>query len=125
MVGGTPATTSPRLEVRALVLGHGVHGVEFSVDEGEPMPMRSIPQRAGLWVGELSPIARARGHRIRVHAFDREGGYSSDEIFFYPAWVQLRSTTNGFGLHRHSVGAWAEHGLLGTRLGPNANGKRW
>jgi len=25
----------------------------------------------------------------------------------------------------HSIGAWPEHGLLGSRLGPNRNGKKW
>ena len=26
---------------------------------------------------------------------------------------------------RFTIGAWPEHGLLGTQLGPNKNGKKW
>jgi Icc protein len=25
----------------------------------------------------------------------------------------------------NALGAWPEHGLLGTQLGPNKNGKKW
>jgi len=29
------------------------------------------------------------------------------------------------GCDVHAIGAWAEHGLTGTRLGPNKNGRHW
>lgn len=44
-------------------------------------------------------------------------------------WVLITSVDpralRALGEHRHSVGAWPEHGLLGTRLGPDANGRDW
>ena len=110
------------LTVRALVLGQGVGGVEVQVDGGEVAPMAAVPDDVGMWSVKVSSLSEGR-HRLRVTARGEGGALGEDEIA-----VRLplpKRTSPILGTHDSSIGAWPEHGLLGTRLGPNAKGRQW
>jgi hypothetical protein len=62
-------------------------------------------------------------HSLRVSVADERGTVATDEI----------RVAIGGGIERkrlerdqdNALGAWPEHGLVGTQLGPNKNGKKW
>lgn len=107
-VRGTPTTPSPH--VRAIVLGRDVHAVSLTIDDEPPRPMAPSPTRPGLWTVEVGAWRRAP-RRLRVTATDRRGRTGSDDC------VVARDAVGD--------GPWIEHGVLGTKLGPNANGHPW
>jgi hypothetical protein len=118
------AAFDPRggLTVRALVLGQDVSGVEVRVDGGESLAMAAVPAEVGMWSAAVGPVSEGR-HTIRVLAHGGSGILAHDEIVVcFPAPKRKPSV---LGTHDSRIGAWPEHGLLGTRLGPNANGREW
>jgi len=110
------------LIVRALVLGREVSHVEAQVNGGERLPMGQVPDEVGIWSVRAPPVSQGR-HTLRVEAHGPHGAVADDEIA-----IRLplpKRTAPVLGTHDNSIGAWPEHGLLGTRLGPNANGRQW
>lgn len=110
------------LTVRALVLGQDVSGVEVQVDGGERLAMAAVPGEVGMWSAAVDSLSDGR-HTVRVIAHSGEGAMVHDEIAVcFPAPKRKRSV---LGTHDSRIGAWPEHGLVGTRLGPNANERQW
>lgn len=121
-VDGRAVGARDAIDVHALVLGTDVASVSVRIDGAEAVAMTRVAERPGLWTATLAE--RLDGvHAIRVDAQASDGTTGSDTIRLRTA-IEPR-TSDVLGVDRHSVGAWPEHGLLGTKLGPNANGKDW
>jgi hypothetical protein len=92
----------------------------LSVDGGDAIAMARSADNA-LWT---APVDLSAGlHRIEVSA-----GTDRDAIQVLVRSEQdipRRGMPVAPGHDVHSVGAWPEHGLAGTQLGPNKNGKHW
>ena len=99
--------------------------VEVNATFGETTsPMQRIPG-SQVWevtiaCGEL----RSGTHPLRVVAVDADGGTCRDEIRTFvgsnrPARQRAARDQD------NALEAWPEHGLLGTQLGPNKNGRKW
>ena len=77
-----------------------------------------------VWEGTLHHALGPGLHGLRVTATDLRGKAATDEIRVLvgshrpPRHRVLRDQDN-------ALEAWPEHGLLGTQLGPNKNGKKW
>lgn len=109
-------------EVRALVLGADVASVTCRVDAGIAIAMRPVAGRPGLWAGGIgSPLPDDT--RIEVTAIASTGAIGCDAIRV--GHRDPSASDDALGRHSASVGAWPEHALLGTRLGPNAKGRKW
>ena len=67
---------------------------------------------------------RSGKHSLRVVAV-QDGETDSDQIEIDVGWTDAPAVRGRPGDHYASVGAWPAHGLMGTRLGPNANGTQW
>ena len=105
----TTAGDHARRAVRALVLGRDVVRVEASLDGGPRQAMRPMDDRPGRWsIAFDEPFDAAR---VRVIATDAQGHEAVDDLHL--------------AHDRGTEGPWIEHGVLGTRLGPNANGRAW
>lgn len=62
-------------------------------------------------------------YSLKVSVEDIRGKIATDEIRVLSGDLGQRKR-----LERdqdNALGAWPEHGLLGTQLGPNKNGKKW
>jgi hypothetical protein len=79
---------------------------------------------SNVWQGRLNTNELAEGvHSLRAIARTVDGVSAEDEIRFRagarPCLKRMiRDQDN-------QIGAWPEHGLLGTQLGPNKNGRKW
>lgn len=111
--------------VRAKVLGTTVPTVGVRIDDGAPLTM--TPGSAGIWTADVTGMADG-DHVITVTATGPDGAADHDTIMIRVsrAMITVRSPVKELPGHdRHSIGAWAEHGFLGTQLGPNKNGREW
>ncbi len=108
-------------EVRALVLGADVESVTCRIDDEAAIAMRPVAGRPGSWAAECGgPLPDDT--RVEVTAIGSTGASGCDAI---RVGHRDPSASDALGRHSASVGAWPEHALLGTRLGPNANGRKW
>ena len=117
----------PGFSVRAKVFGEGVTGVFLSIGDRETARMAPAAGATGVWTGEVC-VAADGEHRVRVRAVGPDGAEDTDqtEVLVSTAPPALRPPLkDGPGHDRHSIGAWAAHGVLGSQLGPNKNGKTW
>ncbi len=95
-----------------------VREVTLSIDGGPVTPMQQIP---GSRVWQCSPAPDGATRLAVVVAFE-DGTSTEDTILLQgPAPAKAESDHED----RHAIGAWPEHGLLGTQLGPNKNGRKW
>jgi 3',5'-cyclic-AMP phosphodiesterase len=113
------------ITVRAKIWGRGeIQHVHASIGKQESQLQR-VPDSA-VWEGVVDIAGLSDGmHPLVVRAEDREGQASEDRIHLYigkrPSLAFMRSEKD----QDNAVGAWPEHGLLGTQLGPNKNGRKW
>ncbi len=121
-----PATQSPDgpFTVRARVFGarHDAN-VSLVIDAHRAQPMRPAAGEPGVWSADASALRPGR-HALRVTAM-QDGEADSDEIEIDVGWQDSAPVRGRPGDHSASIGAWPAHGLMGTRLGPNANGTKW
>lgn len=107
---------SGEVEVRVRVWGaRPVRSVQASSSERtvDLAPLRG----ANLWSGKLE---LGKNGEISAEAKDEAGKVATDSILTVrPAVRRHRRDLE------NALEAWAERGLLGTRLGPNANGRKW
>ena len=110
--------------VRARVFGaeEGA-SVVLAVDADRPTPMRPVAGEPGVWSASAPALYPGR-HALRVTAV-QDGVADSDQIEIDTGWREDAPARGRPGDHSASIGAWPAHGLMGTRLGPNANGTRW
>jgi hypothetical protein len=89
--------------------------------------MAPVAGETGVWTGDVSDASDGE-HKVRVRAFGPNGAEDTDEI---EVLVSAQSAAQRPPLKYkpghdvHSVGAWTSHGVLGSQLGPNKNGKKW
>jgi len=63
---------------------------------------------------------------LTVHFEDEDGKSARDTIqFINAASGQCKPASRNSGDSENTIGAWPEHGILGTQLGPNKNGRKW
>jgi predicted phosphodiesterase len=75
-----------------------------------------------VWQGILHPGEAAwDSSLLRVAARTIDGKFAEDKIMIAPSRSPRRLARD----QENQIGAWPEHGLLGTQLGPNKNGKKW
>ena len=77
-------------------------------------------ERGGVWSCPWRPDGAP--HRITVRAETAAGDAGEDTIL---AGDPPEPTHAPAGSDIHAIGAWPERHLLGTRLGPNRNGRQW
>ena len=88
---------------------------------GQTIPMNRIDD-SDLWEAALRDLPEG-SHTLSVRFEDLQGKVASDEIRIA---VGRRAKRNFEARDQDNVlAAWPEHGLLGTQLGPNKNGKKW
>jgi len=77
---------------------------------------------SNLWEANI-PTPREGIYPLKVSFNDLNGTIATDEIRLSIS----RPAERSFELcdQDNALQAWPEHGLLGTRLGPNKNGKKW
>jgi 3',5'-cyclic-AMP phosphodiesterase len=64
--------------------------------------------------------------QLTVHFEDEDGKSAHDTIrFINPASGEWKPASRNPGDSENTIGAWPEHGILGTQLGPNKNGRKW
>jgi predicted phosphodiesterase len=88
---------------------------------GQVLPMIRVGN-SSVWEAELQP-AHDGVHPLHVSFEDADGKIASDEIR-----VAVGPRPERKFVERdqdNALEAWPEHGLLGTQLGPNKNGKKW
>jgi len=94
--------------------------VMLSVDGGTGIVM--TPGERGFWRA-VATIAAAGLHRVAVGSGDVADAI--DLLMRAEDELPKRRRLVAPGSSCHAIGAWPEAGLLGTRLGPNANGGSW
>ncbi len=120
--------TEEGLEIRALVLGTDIRAVTLQFDDRPGLPMHPDRHRAGLWTARVADIAGGH-HRVQVRAEDASGHRDTDKVTVSISGERAAAAAvarrDHLGHDMHTIGAWLEHGLLGSQLGPNKHGKQW
>jgi 3',5'-cyclic-AMP phosphodiesterase len=89
--------------------------------DGHDIPMEQVENRR-VW--EINVTAPREGvHSLVVSVEDDSGNVATDE--FRVASGKLMERERAERDQDNALEAWPEHGLLGTQLGPNKNGKKW
>ena len=116
--------TGARLTVRAKVWNDRRIVQVKAVLGAEYVFMAPIPG-SGVWEAKLGVAKVAEGvQALSVVAVDADGRSATDEIHIVTGAhriAQKRSERD----QENVLEAWPEHGLLGTQLGPNKNGRKW
>ena len=119
----TKASEIPQgfLKVRAKFWGE-VETVEAVAHlDGQTLPMKRVSD-SHVWEADV-PSPGEGTHCLKVSFQDAHGQVASDEICFA---VGERAERQSEERDQDNVlKAWPKHGLLGTQLGPNKNGKKW
>jgi Icc protein len=89
--------------------------------DGRPFPMKRVDS-SQVWQANVS-APRESAQSLRVSVEDAHGKVATDEICV--ASGDLRERERAERDQDNALEAWPEHGLLGTQLGPNKNGKKW
>jgi len=116
--------------VRAKVFGAAVDGVAnvviASID-GHSAAMQPVTGERSVWQAVLPVPADVEGYTLTVTAAGSDGTKASDVVqVLTPLGASKRSLLDApLGTDVHTIGEWREHGLLGSQLGPNKNGRAW
>jgi predicted phosphodiesterase len=109
------------LKVRARFWGEVKALEAIAYLDEQTLPMKRVSE-SQVWEAE-APTPRKGTYSLRVSFKDAHGEVASDEIRLA---VGQRTERNFEGRDQdNALEAWPEHGLLGTQLGPNKNGKKW
>jgi 3',5'-cyclic-AMP phosphodiesterase len=110
---------TPALPRKIQVHGHGCLFLDI-VSAGKGGPDFCLGRGQTEWVDQQLQLAFRDRERpiVFIHAYPgdlAEGGEA-------PARSLLDAP---LGTDAHAIGEWREHGLLGSQLGPNKNGRAW
>ena len=114
-----------RMTVRAKVFGTSVSEVTASLDESRAVALAQ--QDDGVWQSDVETVDDGL-HRLSVTAKSADGTHDTDRIEVLVRSATERPKRGGLvapGRIVHAIGAWPEHGILGSQLGPNRNGLKW
>ena len=85
--------------------------------------LQRVPE-SQVWEATVDTSFLGQGvHSLRVAAEDERGFAATDEIRLVIG--ELAEKPRAERDQDNALEAWPEHGLLGTQLGPNKNGKKW
>jgi Icc protein len=90
----------------------------FKINDGQWHPMDGGD--GGLF--SANTVLPDRSFRLSVRVTDQDRHQDIDTVEVSRSQANARKPT---GSDASSVGAWPERHLLGTRLGPNRNGRKW
>jgi hypothetical protein len=112
--------------VRAKVFGQQIGEVILSIGE-QRATMQPVPGEHAVWYAEMPQPQNADHYEVKVTTSDAHGNIASDSInVLTPLGANNRAFADAPpGTDAHAVGEWADHGLLGSQLGPNKNGRAW
>ena len=112
------------LRVRAKVWAQGeVFGVEASF-AGSSLSLQRI-SGSNVWEASIILQGISPGvYALRVVATETRGNSAADEIRVEMGEDRV-ARERAERDQDNALEAWPEHGLLGTQLGPNKNGRRW
>lgn len=80
---------------------------------------------SNVWEGSFPDQNTSPGiHPLRVAVTDTQGNTAVDEIRVLVG-SDRPSRERAERDQDNALEAWPEHGLLGTQLGPNKNGRKW
>ncbi len=103
-----------KLQIRSVYASFHDGDVELKIIEG-----------SNVWEGTIPTAAKITGEfALRVRVEDVCGGIGEDKIrvaFGARSEMPQRLKRD----RENCLAAWPEHGLLGTQLGPNKNGRKW
>ncbi len=110
-----------KLKVRAKFWGmaEAVEATAFLA--GQMHPLNRV-RDSHVWQADV-PTPRAGAHSLKVSFTDAHGDVATDEIQLAVGQRTEREFEERD--QDNALQAWPEHGLLGTQLGPNKNGKKW
>jgi Icc protein len=109
------------LKIRAKFWGN-TEAQEATADLGKQTYSMKRVGDSHVWEASL-PTPRKGIHPLKVSFKDAYGTVATDEIRL--AVGQLTERKSEERDQDNALEAWLEHGLLGTQLGPNKNGKKW
>ncbi|WGS54954.1 metallophosphoesterase (plasmid) [Paraburkholderia sp. D15] len=112
--------------VRVLVSDDEVVSVTGSLD-GIPITFARSADEAGIWQAPL-PVTTANSRLpLTVTARTADGRSGEDSTALSAAGHADRHLKHraALGTDAHAVEAWPEHGIVGSQLGPNKNGRHW
>lgn len=113
-----------QLRVRAKVWGKAEIVSADATFEGQTISMRPVP-RSRVWEATLRTVGTAVGiYPLRVAVRDAEGMSAEDAIQVLLG-TDRQSRKRAERDQDNALEPWPEHGLLGTQLGPNKNGRKW
>jgi hypothetical protein len=112
--------------VRVLVSNDDVVSVTGHLD-GMPIPFSRSADETGIWQAVLPAAATGYRARLTVTARTADGRSGEDAITLQPAGHAEKHLRHhaALGTDAHAVEPWPEHGVLGSQLGPNKNGRHW
>ncbi|WP_250501235.1 metallophosphoesterase [Caballeronia sp. GAWG1-5s-s] len=112
--------------VRVLVSNDDVVSVTGHLD-GMPIPFSRSADETGIWQAVLPAAATGYRARLTVTARTADGRSGEDAITLQPAGHAEKHLRHyaALGTDAHAVEPWPEHGILGSQLGPNKNGRHW
>ncbi|MDR5856584.1 metallophosphoesterase [Caballeronia sp. LZ062] len=112
--------------VRVLVSDDDVESVTGHLD-GMPVAFSPSADETGIWQAVLPAAATSHGARLTVTARTADGRSGEDSISLRPTAHTEKHLEHhaALGTDAHAVEPWPDHGILGTQLGPNKNGRQW
>jgi len=121
----TGRTADDNLHVRAKIWGNArIDHVQASLEQ-QDVQLRQVPG-SQVWDGRLPTAGVPDGiYPLRVTAEDVNGKTAEDVICVLVGTAAAPHRKRFERDQDNALSAWAEHGLLGTQLGPNKNGKEW
>ena len=119
----TRSSESPQgtLTVRAKFWGDVKAVNATAALNGQLFPMKRVDD-SQVWEAEV-PTPHEGVHSLQVSFEDECRNVASDEIRIAVGQRMERQSVERD--QDNALEAWPEHGLLGTQLGPNKNGKKW
>lgn len=109
------------VKVRAKFWGES-EALEANADLGGQTHSMKRVGDSHVWETDL-PVPSEGTHPLKVSFKDAHGEVASDEIRLAVGQRTERKLEERD--QDNALEAWPEHGLLGTQLGPNKNGKKW
>ena len=119
----TKSSETPQeiVKVRAKFWGES-EALEANADLGGQTHSMKRVGDSHVWETDL-PVPSEGTHPLKVSFKDTHGEVASDEIRLAVGRRTERQSEERD--QDNALEAWPEHGLLGTQLGPNKNGKKW
>jgi 3',5'-cyclic-AMP phosphodiesterase len=110
-----------KMKVRAKFWGEAQAVQATAHLHGQAVPMKLV-DNSNVWEADVS-TPHEGVYSLKVSVEDTRGKIATDEIRVVSGDLAQRERAERD--QDNALGAWQEHGLLGTQLGPNKNGKKW